>query len=204
MSENMKILKKIKELNKEFVTHVEDKTYSSVYEERVSKYPEQKLAILACMDTRMVDFLEPAMGIRRGEAKVIKTAGNTITGYFDGVIRSLLICIYELGVEEIIVAGHYDCGMTHSTSDELMKKMRERGVAEDALYIVKPELIAWADFFQHPVQNVLHTVEQLRHNPFIPKEIPIHGVIVDPETGILDVVSEGYKWAGIDTEGNSQ
>ena len=55
------------------------------------KNPKKQLAIFTCMDTRLVDFLEPAMGIRRGEAKVIKNAGNTIIDPFGGVIRSLVV-----------------------------------------------------------------------------------------------------------------
>lgn len=31
--------------------------------DKVSKYPAKQLAIYTCMDTRLVDFLEPAMGI---------------------------------------------------------------------------------------------------------------------------------------------
>lgn len=40
------------------------------------KNPKKQFAIFTCMDTRLVDFLEPAMGIKRGDAKVIKNAGN--------------------------------------------------------------------------------------------------------------------------------
>ena len=46
---------------------------------------------LTCMDTRLVNFLEDSMDIGRGEAKIVKTAGNCITGPFDGVVRSLLV-----------------------------------------------------------------------------------------------------------------
>ncbi len=60
-----------------------------------SKLPAKKLAIVTCMDTRLVNFLEPALGLTRGDVKIIKTAGNCITGVFDATVRSLLVCIYE-------------------------------------------------------------------------------------------------------------
>src|SRR5512132_2151285 len=77
----------------------------------LTKNPKKQFAIFTCMDTRLVDFLEPAMGISRGDAKVIKNAGNTIIDPNGGVIRSLVAAVFTLGVEEIFVIGHRDCGM---------------------------------------------------------------------------------------------
>ena len=103
-----------------------------------------QLAIYTCMDTRLVDFLEPAMGISRGEAKVIKAAGNMITGPFDEVIRSLMVAVYELGVNEIMVVGHKDCGMQHSTSASLKERMLARGIKPEAIKKVEGEYYcAW-------------------------------------------------------------
>ena len=65
------------------------------------KNPKKQFAIFTCMDTRLVDFLEPAMGIKRGDCKVIKNAGNTLVDpLHGGVIRSLVAAIFMLGVEE--------------------------------------------------------------------------------------------------------
>jgi len=158
-----------------------------------SKLPQKQIALITCMDTRLVNFLEPALGIGRGEAKVIKTAGNGITGVFDGTIRSLLVCIYELGVKEIIVIGHHECGMAHTTSENLIKSMIKRGISKEAIHMVKKELIEWADEFHHPEQNVTDTVERIRLNPLIPADIPIHGLIFHPRTGKIDVVENGYQ-----------
>ena len=44
--------------------------------EELGHLPKKKLAILTCMDTRLVNFLEPALGIERGDAKIIKNAGK--------------------------------------------------------------------------------------------------------------------------------
>ena len=76
--------------------------------DEVSKYPSRNLAVLTCMDTRLLSFLEPAMGLVRGEAKLIKVAGNTAFEDFDSVIGSLMVAVYELHVHDIIVMGHDD------------------------------------------------------------------------------------------------
>lgn len=162
---------------------------------KASKLPQKQLAILTCMDTRLVNFLEPALGIERGEAKVIKTAGNCVTGIFDGVVRSLLVCIYELGIKEILVIGHHECGMAKTTSASMTQAMLDRGVAPEAIHMIAKELKEWADEFQHPEENVEITVDQLRLNPLIPKDVPVHGLMFHPRSGKLDVVVNGYEHA---------
>lgn len=162
-----------------------------------SKLPQKQVAIITCMDTRLVNFLEPALGLARGDAKVIKTAGNSVTGVFDGTIRSLMVCIYELGVKEILVIGHHECGMAKTTSKSLTEAMLSRGVPKEAIHMIAKELREWADEFQHPEQNVLDTVEAIRLNPLIPTDVPVHGLIFHPRTGKLDIVVDGYEYAGM-------
>ena len=78
---------------------------------QTSKYPEKKLAVLTCMDTRLTALLPAALGLKNGDAKIIKNAGGVITHPYGSVVRSLLVAILELGVEEIMVIGHTDCGV---------------------------------------------------------------------------------------------
>ena len=60
--------------NREFVR-------SKGYEKfQTSKFPDKKIAILTCMDTRLVELLPAALGIRNGDVKLIKNAGGMITG----------------------------------------------------------------------------------------------------------------------------
>ena len=161
-------------------------------DQKKSKLPQKQLAIITCMDTRLVNFLEPALGISRGEAKIIKTAGNGVTSVFDGTIRSLLVCIFELGVQEVFVIGHHECGMEKTTAESLTSAMRARGIAPEAIQMVSKELKEWANDFCHPEQNVRDTVAQIRSNPLIPKDVPVHGLIFHPRSGKLDLLVNGY------------
>ena len=63
-----------------------------------SKFPDKKLAILSCMDTRLTELLPAALGLKNGDAKLIKNAGGLVISPFDSAMRSLLVAIYELGV----------------------------------------------------------------------------------------------------------
>ena len=87
----------ILEFNKKFV---ESKGYEKYI---TNKYPDKKIAILSCMDTRLTELLPAALGIRNGDVKIIKNAGGVISHPFGSVIRSLMVAIYELGVKEVMV-----------------------------------------------------------------------------------------------------
>ena len=158
------------------------------------KSPNKQIAIFTCMDTRLVDFLEPAMGLKRGEAKVIKNAGNTIVDPMSGaVIRSLVAGVFMLGVEEIFVIGHRDCGMAEIDADSVKQDMVRRGISPDVIDIHVPDLKQWLGIFSHPVENVERVVKVIRHNPLIPQDVPIHGLLFCPNDGHLDIVVDGYS-----------
>ena len=186
----MQVLEQVLAANQTFTKNLSDQFVH--YFSEPSKMPKRQLAIFTCMDTRLVDFLEPAMGIKRGEAKVIKNAGNSVTGPFEATIRSLIVGIFELGVKEVFVIGHLDCGVSHTTSQGLTEKMLARGISPDAIKMIEKELEDWLDHFHHPINNVKEVVDKIRKNPLIPKDVPIHGLMFNPHTGELKVVVNGY------------
>ena len=106
----MEEIKKILAYNKQFVEEKRYEQYSA------SKFPNKKLAIVTCMDTRLVELLPAALGLKNGDVKMIKNAGGVVTSPFGSVIRSLLVAIIELGVTDIMVIGHTDCGVQHIDS----------------------------------------------------------------------------------------
>lgn len=155
--------------------------------------PEKKVVIFTCMDTRLVDFLEPAMGLRRGDAKVIKNAGTTVLDPNGGVIRSLAVAIYALDCEEVFVVGHLDCGMTQLDVAEVEQNMLSRGVQPETIAALKPSLGDWLGTFRDVNDNVKRIARLLRDNPLIPGDVPVHGLMFDPASGQLSVLDEGYN-----------
>src|SRR2546423_14892193 len=76
------------------------------------QFPNKRLVILTCMDTRLIELLPRAMGVRNGDVKMIKNAGAIVSHPFGSVMRSILVAVYELGAAEGAVVGHPECGMT--------------------------------------------------------------------------------------------
>ena len=89
------------------------------------------------MDTRLIELLPAGLGIKNGDAKIIKNAGGVISSPFGSAMRSLLIAIYELGCEEIMVIGHTDCGVSHIDSDRMIEEMKARGVSVHDIDIMR-------------------------------------------------------------------
>ena len=71
--------------NKSFV---ESKGYEKYL---TDKYPDKKLAVLSCMDTRLTELLPAALGLKNGDAKIIKNAGGLVISAFDSAMRSLIV-----------------------------------------------------------------------------------------------------------------
>lgn len=171
--------------NKKFV---EEKRYEQY---ATSKYPDKKIAILTCMDTRLVELLPAALGLRNGDVKIIKNAGGVVNTPFGSVIRSLLVAIVELGVEEIMVIGHTDCGVRHIDSERMIGHMKARGITQEAIDLMKycgVDFETWLAGFDTEEQSVQDTVDTIRNHPLIPHDIHVGGYVIDTFTGELRVI----------------
>ncbi len=157
--------------NREFVK-------SEAYKQfQTSKYPDKKIAILTCMDTRLVELLPAALGIRNGDVKMIKNAGGMITGPFDSAVRSLLVGI-----------GHTDCGVSHINADMMIHHLIQRGVSQDHIDMMRYcgiDFEAWLRGFDCVESSVEETVDLLRNHPLMPKDVVIKGYVINTETGEL-------------------
>ena len=171
----------ILEYNKRFV---ESKTYEPFI---TDKYPAKKLAVLTCMDTRLTELLPKALGLRNGDAKIIKNAGGLILSEKDSAIRSLLVAIYELGVNEVMVVHHSTCGACHMSYEEFKPHMLERGISEKILadWESSKDIATWLEGFHDTEASVRKTVATIVNHPLVPKDLIVRGFIIDSVTGAL-------------------
>lgn len=176
------MIDKILEYNRRFVA---EKGYEKFI---TDKYPDKRIAIVTCMDTRLVELLPTALGLKNGDVKIIKNAGATITNPFDSTMRSLLVAIYELGVNEVMIIGHTQCGVQGMDSAEMLHLMRERGIPDRHITLMKHcgiDLDSWLHGFDDTETAVLETVELVRNHPLMPADVVVRGYIMDSVTGAL-------------------
>jgi len=152
--------------------------YSRTHElRRLTPRPERKLAVLTCMDTR---FSIRTLGLREGDAHIIRNAGGIVT---DDTLRSLVVSHYLLGTEEFMVINHTDCGLMLTTEHDLRTRIQNRaGTAA----------IAPAFFyaFQNIDENVRHQLQKLRSHPWIPKTVGVRGFVYDVASGLLREIKD--------------
>ncbi|MGG3572248.1 carbonic anhydrase [Bacillus gobiensis] len=186
----MSIISSILEYNKAFVN---ENRYA---EFQTTKYPDKKLVILSCMDTRLLELLPKALGLKNGDAKIIKNAGAVVSHPFGSIMRSILVAVYELKAEEVCVIGHHGCGMTGLESSSILEKAKKRGIAEDridTLVNTGVDLSKWLTGFPCVEESVKNSVHMIKNHPLLPENVAVHGVVICPETGKLDLVADGYK-----------
>ncbi len=137
--------------------------------------PSKHIAVVACMDARM--SIAPMLGMRDGEAHVLRNAGGVVT---DDMVRSLAISQRLLGTREIMLIHHTDCGMQKTTDDGFKR-------AVEAETGIRP---SWAvESFGDAEQDVRQSIARLMASPFIPHKDAIRGFVFDVETGKLNEVA---------------
>lgn len=133
------------------------------------------LAVVTCMDSR----IEPLqmLGMERGDVKILRNAGARVT---DDVLRTLVLAVALLGVERILVVPHTDCGMVKNDDDRVQEAVKEC-TGMDARSI---------DFFtiSDQASTLERDVQRIRSWPFLPRGLPVAGMLYDVHAGRLDLV----------------
>ncbi|TWT24098.1 carbonic anhydrase [Planomicrobium sp. CPCC 101110] len=186
----MSMLNEILEYNEGFV---EDKKYEQFI---TTKFPDKKIVILTCMDTRLFELLPKAMNLKNGDVKIVKSAGAVINHPFGGIMRSLFVAVYALGADEIYIIGHHDCGMAAIEPDSVLEKMKARGIDEKTIEMVEYsgiDLGQWLRGFDNVTDSVRHSVNMVKNHPLMDRSVPVHGLVIDPKTGKLDLIVDGNE-----------
>ena len=182
------LIQEILDHNRKFVAN---KEYESL---RTDRFPNKGMVVVTCMDTRLVELLPRAMNFRNGDIKIVKNAGALVSHPFGSAMRSVLVAVYELHAEEVAVVGHHGCGMAGLSCGRILEKARERGVSDDVIHTLRAagiDLEQWLTGFNKPEDGVRQSVQVIRDHPLLPKGVPVHGMMISPETGKLELMVDG-------------
>ena len=142
-----------------------------------NKYPGRELDILSCMDARIIELLPNALGLKIGDAKLIKNAGALVTHPWGSVMRSLLVAVFELKVKEIMVIAHHDCGMRGLHAEEFLQRVHDSNIPDDRI--------------DNAADSVRHSGQLTPKHPPMPHNLAIHGPVIHPTTGKLNLIVDG-------------
>ena len=93
-----------------------------------------------------------------------------------------------------MVIGHHGCGMGSINPAATMEKFKQRGITEDTIATLSYagiDLDRWLHGFASVHDSVRNSVNIIRQHPLIPKDVLVHGLVIDPESGELEVVVDG-------------
>lgn len=133
--------------------------------------PSRRVAILTCMDARIVPYR--ALGVREGDAHVIRNAG----GRARDALRSLIISQRLLGTRELAVIHHTDCGMLTFNNRDLRAKVQADLGRDTGEFDFLP--------FDDVDQSVREDIEFLEATQLLDPDTLIRGFVYDVKTGRL-------------------
>ncbi len=137
----------------------------------LSVSPTRRLAIVACMDSRMDMF--SMLGLGKGEAHILRNAGGVVT---DDVIRSVCLSQRLLGTREVIMIHHTDCGLEKVDEESFLTQLEDETGR-------RPEWILQR--FDSPYDDVAESVRRMRGNQFVLHRDHIRGFVYRVDSGEL-------------------
>lgn len=136
--------------------------------------PARRLAVVTCMDARI--DVHAVLGLDHGDVHVVRTAGGRVT---DDVLRSLTLSTHALGVHQVAVVTHTDCGL-HDPEGSLPDRLAD-------LLGTAPDPDAW-HAFADPAQAARTDGELLLRWPHRPDDLVVAAYVLDVGTGALTTV----------------
>ena len=105
-------------------------------------------------------------------------------------MRSLSLACAVKGAEEVAIIGHTDCQVCKTTTTQLLERLKNLGVERQVL----PDNVnEFFGMFGSERQNVIKACEIVRSSPLIGPKIPVHGLLLDIQTGKLEWLVNGYQ-----------
>jgi carbonic anhydrase len=148
------------------------------------------LAALTCIDPRLNALFPGVLGLPKEKFIWLRNAGNIITGPLSSTMRSFAVACAVKAAKEIAVIGHTDCQVCKTSTSKLTDAFRALGIDRAAL---PDNLTEYFGLFASERQNVIKAVDFVRRSPLIGPKIPVHGLMVDIESGRLEWIVNGYQ-----------
>lgn len=71
--------------------------------------------------------------------------------------------------------------------------MKQNGIKQTDFDRLEINPHEWFRGFDQIEDSIKSSVDLISNHPLLPTRVPVHGLVIDPETGQLDLVINGYK-----------
>jgi carbonic anhydrase len=151
---------------------------------------ELPVIALTCIDPRLNAIFPNALALPAEQFIWLRNAGNIIFDPMSSMTRTLALACAVKGGREIAIIGHTDCQIAKTTTMQLLDRLKSLGIER---HLLPDNLNEFFGMFGSERQNVIKACDIVRHSPLIGPKIPVHGLLVDTETGKLDWIVNGYQ-----------
>jgi carbonic anhydrase len=151
---------------------------------------ELPVVALTCIDVRLNPLLPEVLGVPKEQFIWLRNAGNIITGPLSSTMRSLALACAIKGGKEIAIIGHSDCQVSKTSTMELIERLRALGVER---HLLPANVNEFFGTFSSERANVIKAADIVRQSPLIGPKIPVHGLVLDIETGRVEWIVNGYQ-----------
>ena len=151
---------------------------------------ELPVIALTCIDPRLNAFFPNALALPAEQFIWLRNAGNIIFDPMSSMMRTLALACAVKGGKEIAIIGHTDCQIVKMTTMRLLEEFKILGVERSLL---PDNLNEFFGLSGSERQNVIKACDIVRQSPLIGPKIPVHGLLLNTETGNLDWVVNGYQ-----------
>jgi carbonic anhydrase len=158
------------------------------------------IAALTCIDVRLNPLLPNVLGLPEEQFIWLRNAGNIVTGPLSSTMRSLSLACAVKGAGEIAIIGHTDCQVCKTSTTQLLERLKNLGVER---HLLPDNVNEYFGMFSSERQNVIKACEIVRSSPLIGPKIPVHGLLLDIETGRVEWLVNGYQtWGTMSSKWN--
>lgn len=151
---------------------------------------ELPVIALTCVDPRLNALFPNVLGLPGEQFIWLRNAGNIISGPLSSTMRSIALSCAVKGGKEVAIIGHTDCGVSKTTTMQLLQTFEAMGVKR---HLLPENLNEFFGMFSSFRQNVIKSCGIARLSPLIGPKVPVHGLLVDTETGKLEWLVNGYE-----------
>ncbi|VWX51568.1 carbonic anhydrase [Novosphingobium sp. 9U] len=170
---------------------------SELFKKLTTEGQEPKALMISCADSRIVP--EQIMQAGPGDLFVCRNAGNMVPPYATqngGVTSTVEYAVVALGIRDIIVCGHSDCGAMKALSNpvgldgmpNVAAWLKHGSAAENVVTTCQPHLKDSERVRAVSLENVNAQLNHLRTHPSVAAamargELALHGWFVDIHEG---------------------
>ena len=151
------------------------------------------LVALTCIDVRLNALIPERLGVPEEKFIWLRNSGNIIFDPMSSMTRTLAMACAIKDGKEIAVIGHTDCLVCKTTTMQLLERFKALGVERQAL---PDNLNEFFGLFSSERQNVMKACEIIRSSPLVGPKVPVHGLLIDIQSGKLEWLVNGYETFG--------